>query len=568
MMKELYNILPNKSGRGFTINLANGSITVPDTPGCYVVSTGCGSGKTESIKSLIRQKYDEGIMYCVDSISELNKMHDWIKDNLCGSGLSKDDIVCISSNCLNRDDFKTYRENPSLLTKKKIIMLTHVRFWSDLINYFLVYNPTSTTDEPVFDGNFQALMKREDLRAYIIFDETPTFIKPFVTVPKYILGLFAEKDKAGMWKCCDRKEMDEKYNKFLKGTDGGFYKEDTKLNRIKKEVVLDLLPSQYDRWMLTNEDDLSITFRPLDLCQSNTNTHVLIYEGAGDVLFDGSDNYQILDISKKYTGLIEFEEINISKKRYDIYTDTEKQWIAIQLSKIVNKTDGNTLVVVWQSVGKHAKDDENEGSLFVDDIRARMGMIVNPCKTYEITYFGSAKTKSTNEYRDYSNIVLWGKWNISNKDTDKFQNCYGTSTSNQAHLLWYYIQLLCRIGVRKHEKKGCVYRVFYTNDYDRKLIEALDQYFNHNMNIMKPEMIPLKIKLLKSSVDKRVIPDIIKLAEKNTELEKAIRHNKSYTISYSLKDLSSLIPKGRKKSDRYRSLIKNLKKISVTLEID
>ena len=567
MMKELYKILPNKGDRGFTIQLANGDIDVPNNPDCYVISTGCGSGKTESIKSLIRQKYEDGIMYCVNSISELQKMHTWILENLCGTGLSREDVVCISSDWLDRDDLRAYRDNPSLLTKKKIVLLTHVRFWSDLINYFLVYHPISTTDEPIFDGDFQKLMARKDLRAYTIFDETPTFIKPFVTLPKFILGVFGEKDKAGKWICCDRNEMDESYDKFLKGTKHSFFKEDTKLNLIKREVVLNLIPSLYDRWMLTKQDELPITFTPMDLYQKNINTHVLIYEGAGDVLFCGSENYRVLDVKEKYDSQIKFEKRSIYKKRYDTYTDLEIRATANELSKIVNETDGNTLVVVWQSIGKNARDDENkDNSCFVDEVKARMK--IAPDKTYEITYFGSAKTKSTNEFRDFKNIVLWGRWSITKQDTGRFQECYGTSTSNLAHQVWYYIQLLCRIGVRKHEVKGMTYRVFYTSDYDEKLIDALDQYFNHNKNIVKPETTPLEKKLAKSSVDKRVIPKIIELAKTDPEIEKAIRSNKPYAVNFSAHDIYTIISIGSKpKKDNYEGLINNLRKVNINLTV-
>ena len=567
MMKELYNIVPNKGDRGFTIQLANGDIEVPDEPNCYVISTGCGSGKTESIKSLIRQKYEEGVMYCVNSITELQKMHTWILGNLCGAGLSNDDIVCISSDWLDRDDLRAYRDNPSLLTKKKIILLTHVRFWSDLINYFLVYNPTSPIDEPIFDGDFQKLMARKDLRAYTIFDETPTFIKPFITLPKYVLGLFGGKDKAGKWKCCDRKDIEERYDKFIKGTKQSFFKVDTKLNRIKREVVLNLIPSLYDRWILTKQDELAITFTPMDLYQKNINTHVLIYEGAGDVLFCGSENYRVLDIKEKYGSQIVFEKKPIYKKRREAYTESEKQDTANYLSEIVNRTEGNTLVVVWQSIGEKARDDESkDDSCFVDEVKKRM--LVDPDKKYEITYFGSAKTKSTNEFRDFKNIVLWGRWSITKQDTGRFQECYGTSTSNLAHQVWYYVQLLCRIGVRRHEVKGMTYRVFYTSDYDEKLIIALDQYFNHNKNIVKPEITPLEKKLLKSSVDKRVIPKIIELAKTDPEIEKAIRSNKPYAVNFSAHDIYIIISIGSKpKKDNYEGLIRNLRKVNIDLSV-
>ena len=57
-MKELFDIIPSTTGKGFTMQLNTGTIDVPDKPGGYIISSGCGSGKTESIKSLI----DKNIM--------------------------------------------------------------------------------------------------------------------------------------------------------------------------------------------------------------------------------------------------------------------------------------------------------------------------------------------------------------------------------------------------------------------------------------------------------------------------------------------------------------------------
>ena len=568
MERELYSITPNDGGNGFIIHLANGAIQVPDAGGCYVVSTGCGSGKTESIKSLIRQKVDSGIMYCVNSISELQKMHLWILRNLCGQGgLNDDDVVCISSDQMDRGDLIRYRHNPSLLTKKKIILLTHVRFWTDLINYFLVYNPDG--DEPAFDGDFRKLMERHDLRQYVVFDETPTYIKPFVKLPKYILGLFGERDNHGLWRCCDRAEIASRYDLFLKGTKNSFFIEDVDISRKKREVVLNLIPHYYNRWMLMKEEDFSITFRPVDLNQQQVNTHILIYEGAGDVLFAGSDSFHLLDIRQKYDARMRFISIHINKKRYEAYTDDEKQWVANRISEIVNGCEGKTLVVVWQTVGQNARDDEEKDlSPFVDDVRRLMKVV--PDKTFEITYFGSTKTKSTNEYRDFDNIILWGRWNIINADTAKFQECYGTSTSNLGHKAWYFIQLLCRIGIRRHNfQAGHDYNVFYTTDYEEALIEALDAYFNKNTNILQPEISPIEKKLIKKNVNKKVIPKIIELTKFDANLETAIRRGQEYAINYKVRNLYELIPIGDKPK-RYNdnSLVKNLEKIGITLTIE
>ena len=566
-MEELYTITPNDGNSGFSIHLANGEIQVPDEGGCYVISTGCGSGKTESIKSLIRQKANEGIMYCVNSISELQKMHLWILRNLCGhGGLNDYDVVCISSDQMDRDDLISYRRNPSLLTRKKIILLTHVRFWTDLINYFLVFN--SDGEEPAFDGDFCKLMARLDLRKYVIFDETPTYIKPFVKLPKYILGLFGDKDSHGRWHCYNRDEIASRYDMFLKGTKSSFFMDDVEINRKKREVVLNLIPHYYNRWMLTDDEEFTITFRPVDLNQEHVNTHVLIYEGAGDVLFAGSDCFQVLDIQQKYDAGMRFVPLPIYKRRHDTYTDTEKQWVANRISDIVNSCDGKTLVVVWQTVGTNARDDEDKDlSPFVNDIQRLMH--VSPDKTFEITYFGSTNTKSTNAYRDFENIILWGRWNIINADTAKFRDCYGTATSNMGHKAWYFIQLLCRIGIRRHHfQVGRKYNVFYTRDYEPELINALNEYFNNNTNILKPEVSPLEEKLRKKNVNKKVIPKIIELTRFDTNLGIAIKHSQEYAISFTVRDLYELIPIGNKpKSYNYNSLVNNLAKIGITLNI-
>lgn len=56
-MRELFDITPHSTGPGFRMRLKTGEIDVPDGRGGYIVSSGMGSGKTESIKSLIRHKH-------------------------------------------------------------------------------------------------------------------------------------------------------------------------------------------------------------------------------------------------------------------------------------------------------------------------------------------------------------------------------------------------------------------------------------------------------------------------------------------------------------------------------
>lgn len=137
IMRELFNIEPHQTGPGFLMRLKTGEIDVPNERGGYIVSSGCGSGKTESIKSLIRNKYNEGILYCVDTKEELDKMYNWIIDNLVDvmPGLKKEDVMIISSDDEHYISLSEYKDNPEIIMQKKILLITHVRFWTDLINY-------------------------------------------------------------------------------------------------------------------------------------------------------------------------------------------------------------------------------------------------------------------------------------------------------------------------------------------------------------------------------------------------------------------------------------------------
>lgn len=47
-MKELFNVIPSTTGRGFRMQLSTGTIDVPDKTGGYIISSGCGSGRLKA----------------------------------------------------------------------------------------------------------------------------------------------------------------------------------------------------------------------------------------------------------------------------------------------------------------------------------------------------------------------------------------------------------------------------------------------------------------------------------------------------------------------------------------
>lgn len=564
-MKELFNIEPHSNGPGFLMRLKTGEIDVPDDRGGYIISSGCGSGKTESIKSLIRNKYNEGILYCVDTKEELDKMYNWIIDNLVDvmPGLKKEDVMIISSDDEHYISLSEYKDNPEIIMQKKILLITHVRFWTDLINFFLIYKPTSDVDP--FDGDFRKLMIRDDLRGYIVFDETPTFIKPFVTFSSVMMGNFTDIDNEGKPKSKKPEDIERFYDRFIKGTSSEIFNTKYRIGRIKKQVALNLIPDYYDSWSISGRKELSISFYPVDLCPDNTtiNTHILIFEGVGDILFKDIRNYKLLDTTEKYNTVVDFQklEFGITRKNHN---DSLFERVMTKVAGLITEP---TLIISWKEVNDEKSDSGNSG--YRERIRnALLGRNVD-CSLFHVTYYGANDNKSTNCFRDYKQIVLLGDWNLPNTESSKIRRAYGMTTDTQDYKDWFFIQLISRIGIRKHIK-GESYKVIYTDDFDFWFIQRMTRYFNDNLIIRKYSLTnnDWEKKIEEMKIRKNVKEEIIKLIGSDNNLQNTITLGKEYSINVGFDYLENIgIKRDRRERGKYSTLIETLKKIGIELNI-
>ena len=565
IMRELFNIEPHSNGPGFLMRLKTGEIDVPNERGGYIISSGCGSGKTESIKSLIRNKYNEGILYCVDTKEELDKMYNWIIDNLVDvmPGLKKEDVMIISSDDEHYISLSEYKDNPEIIMQKKIILITHVRFWTDLINFFLIYKPISDVDP--FDGDFRKLMTRDDIRGYIVFDETPTFIKPFVTFSSVMMGIFTDIDNEGKPTSKKAEEIEKFYDLFVKGTSSEIFNTKYRIDRIKQQVALNLIPDYYDSWSISGKKELSISFYPVDLCPDNTsiNTHILIFEGVGDILFKDIRNYKLLDTSEKYNTVVDFQklEFGITRKNHNDCLFEEV------MSKVAGLITEPTLIISWKEINDEKSDSGNSG--YRERIKNALLRRNVDCSLFHVTYYGANDNKSTNCFRDYKQIVLLGDWNLPNTESSKIRRAYGMTTDTQDYKDWFFIQLISRIGIRKHIK-GESYKVIYTDDFDSWFIERMARYFNDNLIIRKYSMTnnDWQKKIEEMKIRKNVKEEIIKLVASDINLQKAITLGKEYSISVGFDYLENIgIKRDRRERGKYSTLIETLKKIGIELNI-
>lgn len=567
-MKELFNISPHSTGDGFTMDLKTGVVDVPDENGGYIISTSMGAGKTESIKSLIRHKYDMGILYCVDTKEELKKMYCWIIDELVkdkSCSLNYNDVMIVSSDKDFQRQLSLYKDNPEMLMYKKVILITHVRFWTDLINYFLIYSPDKNEEVRPFNGDFAKLMTRNDLRRYVVFDETPTFIKPFVEFDRTLLGIFGKTDEDGRIVSKDKAEIEKYYDSFIRNTKLDFFNDTYKINRIKRDVVLGLIPKYYGSWMVEEGQKVGITFNPVDICPDNVaiKTHVLIFEGAGNILFKGSSCFKLLDVKEKYNTVTEFKQVEFGLKRNRLDNNKFSSFLD-DVAKLIDKP---SLVVCWKDVNGN---DEGPGiSSYAE--RVRNGLLerkVNP-EMFSVTYYGASDNKSTNQYRDMRQIILCGDWSLPNTEAAKIRKAYGTKANSQDLKMWYFAQLITRIGIRKHIE-GEIYTVFYTCDFEECFIDRLDSYFNKNKLIPISPVIheDWKVKLDGMKIRSNTKSEIITLAGSDDKMQQAIVQGKKFRKEVTFDFLDMLgIKRAKHERRKYDPLINTLGMIGITLVI-
>lgn len=479
--------------------------------GGYIYDIACGKGKTSEIRDFILAHYMEGILYCVDSLYELGKMEEELRRCLVDTGrLREDEIIKLTSEEDERNNLHDYEADPTILTQKKIILITHVRFFTSLMNFFLIYRPVPQMLPGPFDGDFNTLLTRPDLRQWIFFDETPMWIQRFCQLNREQLGIFSE-FKDGRFVCKSLPDIKRDYKVFIKDTPQDPFKHETRLDALKKNSVLSMVPKMYDTWRaMPKEEDIKIIFRPRDLNVPGMRTHILFFEGAADLLLEGSSFIPVSGtIGKKYNSTINFRYLHIGTKRYaefkpDIYQK--------DLMEVVNLIDFNyqqakqTLVVVWKNPKENDEDKPND-SIWRDKIRHFiLSRLVernyNPedvKKYFDVIYYGENKCKSTNEFMTFSSIVLFGRWGLpTNKVTTHNRN-WGLDLDSKRLCMWFFVQLISRIGIRLHN--GGSYDVWMTDDYSPELVQDLDNYFNR-------DIVPLTKQQLQKRLDNILLFDL------------------------------------------------------------
>lgn len=541
------------------IKLKNRNVELPDDVGNFILSTGCGSGKTYWLERFILTHYMEGMLIIVDSIVSANSLY---FDLLTKLGLDANDMMLIHSKT-DYDVMNEYANNPEEVTKKKVLIMTNVRLYTEYPPVYLLYNKNGVTLSS-FDGDWKKLMNNPNTRRWIIIDEIPGFIQKYATVSKLHLGVLGETDDYGGYKAKEFIVMEKDYNTFIAHSDAAWFDTST-LGKLKTDTALSIIEHEYPK-MMKAQGNAVIQFSPCDF-QTN-NSLVLIMEGAGDVLFKDSSIYKLIDIPQKYRAKADFHSFNVPNlnRRNNKHQELIKSMVQSVIA-ILSSVKGKTLIACWNDFKGDDKgitsDTQNSNDITLVTLLSDELTKANiPQDIYSIIYYGSAESKAVNDFKDYSNIILLGKWSLPvSTSSEKFNKAFLTNTTLTRYMLWEYVQLITRIAIRQDMDIN----VFYTDDHNRDFIQTLEKYFNQNILDIPEEHIDWRDKVRKLNNGKRVVSQIERLSQRFPYIPQMIVEGKqNKTINVSLKEVNNLIGKSKKRRD-YKHLISILQKFGISL---
>jgi hypothetical protein len=609
---------------GMNLQFLNGTITVPDEYGAYVVASGCGSGKTTAIKQIIKENYSVGILYSASTIEECNEMYQYCKsltDEDDPSALHLSDIIVLHSDYKSEGvDNNLWRNNPEDLLNKKVIICTHYKLMSE--DPSLLVKTSFNPPEEDFDIYTRSVTYKstEPLpRRYILIDELPStgsmnqivvtkgdFMRLSSRMTEEVMDLIP-KDKIGSMRTNELTRVGntvfikpESFKSFKglydaeKVTDPSFlgkFDHSTKLGEIREGLVMGTIWKKYRPiWSEFSRGAEKIVVSPnfLNIVNKRMLNTVLLFDGTGDLTFYGSKLFTILSTNTvKYNSPITLKKFSFSLKRNQSssrikHLDSNLEDAVDTLSKII-ELNTRTLVVTWKNLRNSDESTNdlvdskiNESKNFtklLSSLLGGKGFIEG--RDYDIIHYQSGLDKATNKFMESDSIVFLGEFHVPETVISEFNVTFGCETTPEFYSLYQLAQAVSRTRIRLH--KGYPINIYYSDDWDDKLMENLVLYFTGkypnitNMNTEESsdnkllQVFDPDLKYIKP----RFKDDVKKLVESNIlpGLGNALSSGTPMKYKVSLEDISKVVERSNYKVIAYAPLVRYLNSLGIMLDI-
>ena len=391
--------------RKLRFHYLNGDIDFDESIyGAWVMSPGCGSGKTTNIKNLIGMRWYEGILYVAFTISEVNDMYRWIVENLVGrvtdpnTGhvLKLDDIIVLHSDTeADGVDMNLFRNHPELLADKRIMLCTHYKLLNEHTETLISskFNKRSASrlhskSRCVING-----LGQDHPRQWILIDESTEANGRSYTIPISTFAMLGEAIytervfKNGRYITVDLKEpkLVRKNNMYMDFMDlvemssraWGIpvlpISPNNEMNKIKFDQLADELYYNFDRYANICKNSKNkiarVQFNYTNIINQGMVSHLILFDGTGDITLKNSRKFEVLDIlHNKYNSPLTAFKFNFNLfrriNRYKLanglneYITSELEKSVDTLTNIIQKNK-KTLIFTWKSF-KYDNDEIND----------------------------------------------------------------------------------------------------------------------------------------------------------------------------------------------------------------
>lgn len=583
-MKEYKDISTEFAGGFIKMNFLNGQVMLPDRYGGFVISPGCGSGKTTVIRDIIRKKFNKGILYSASTIEECNLMYQFCKELVDEindpSKLTLDDIVVLHSGAGEGVDNKEWRKNPSSLMSKKILICTHHK----LMYEFIIYLLRTTFNKQIIHNDVTSVFRLAGMgipmegvtldlpREYVLIDELPTLSPIKFTITQDSMKLLAHKSvetelyqmgtqlmrrtkNISYEEPIDLLEMKEYYDSLPKGsmrTD--INGSDMSRSEVDK-VVLSILKDNFNEYInMGPNESRTLRYSITDFITDDMKFKMLVFDGTGDITFSkdpvvestefklGTHKFTLVNLGSQFSKYN--SEVNVKiipnfdfKRKLQASEVTEKVTETIdKLLEIINKNN-RTLIVTWMNLRSKDKSKDtlldesvNESIKLSDLYQKELERRGIPLDKFAFIHYQSGLDKATNKFMDYDSIVFLGEFHVPNYVVDEFNDTFRCRCTVLRYRLYQVIQAICRTRIRLH--KGLPINVYFTDDWSEEMIGAVKYYLTSNSskvtedidNLSESKLLTMSIKdsILNQKIKPKWRSDISSLMDKFPEIEEHI----------------------------------------------
>ena len=523
------------------MNFLNCSIKVPMRYGGEVIASGCGSGKTTIIKEIIRQKFNEGILYSAATIEECNRMYDWIINNLIGTSingveLTINDVIVL--HCENSEGNDLFMNRPEDIGDKLIVICTHYKLTHEYPEILFKKNFDQRIHMVPETGLRRSVTRTMQYgskyglpRQFVLIDELPTCDIVRARIEKPLMGILMDTVDNSEWsinefgqryiskldmrykKFDDFSKMEYSYNTRAKGTSLSITKGDSEIDKFRTKLPLEVLYERFHEYNPNSEIiDAEVKYNFTDLILSGMETRFWLFDGTGDLTFENSLRFNVRTVRNKYSSPIEYIKIKNSIGRYHresslINNQNEiKRLLDENIKRMINIINENdkVLFLVWKNFKLKSSVKRTDSINISETIFNNDFLLADYCshkicenlgiqytgnkhikynnKEFSIIHYQSGLDKATNEFMDYDSIVLFGNFLVPEDAVVNFNKMYDCSTSYLKFTTYQLTQSICRTRIRKH--KGENIRIYYTNDWDDNYIMYLNMYLTNSVNWM------------------------------------------------------------------------------------